>query len=501
MTLEVAHRKTMFTIKVATVETIIGRRLKLRYVDVPANEPNSCIWCHEESTLIHPVGWAFNVGHKIDASAVYLERCLKQHYLQTDANIELFNDPNAAAENLVGCEFKKGMMIEAVDPLNLRMICVAKVVEVLQDGYLMIRTLSEDAAEEDHEETIKTQDSATFCYHSTSACIAPPGFCEANGIPLKLPGHYEGDHFDWADYLIHQKAVAAPSVLFPSSTVSDTEIRVGMRVEAADLVDSHLICPATVAQVAGRLLRIHFDGWSDEYDQWMDSSSPELNPVGWCELVGYRLEAPGKAAATPSTMNKKKEKRGRPSSGASKRERSPSSFEGNRKTAAPLEAKRNKSEGEISQNLLTKTLLKPSPSTGSTSSSGEVDNCGATNGDPINQQIEPGVSAAVAVNDAVTGGAKKIPKLIDVATAQRKEALVGIEITDWSIIFIILSCFLKFYIVCTLECGRSNTSVFDCATNLEVDWIQNEGCNENLQPHFSAQTGLVYALFALFCSI
>ena len=57
-------------------------------------------------------------------------------------------------------------MIEAVDPLNLRMICVAKVVEVLQEGYLMIRILSEDAAEEDHEGTIKNKDSAiTFCYH------------------------------------------------------------------------------------------------------------------------------------------------------------------------------------------------------------------------------------------------------------------------------------------------------------------------------------------------
>jgi len=213
MTREVAHRKTMFTIRVAAVETIIGRRLKLRYVDAPANEPNSSIWSHEDSTLIHPVGWAFNVGHKIDATAVYLDRCLKQHYLQTDANIELFNDPKAAVENLVGCEFEEGMMIEAVDPLNLNMICVAKIVKVLQDGYLMIRILSEDA-EEDHEGTIKTEDSATFCYRSTSACIAPPGFCDSNRILLNSPGHYQGDQFDWAYILLENKAAAVPLVLF-----------------------------------------------------------------------------------------------------------------------------------------------------------------------------------------------------------------------------------------------------------------------------------------------
>ena len=111
------------------------------------------------------------------------------------------------------------------------MICVAKVVEVLQDGYLMIRILSEDAAEEDHEGTFKNKDSAiTFCYHSTSACIAPPGFCEANGIPLKPPGHYQGDQFDWAYLLPENKVAAAPSVLFQSSTVTEIQIRVGMRI-------------------------------------------------------------------------------------------------------------------------------------------------------------------------------------------------------------------------------------------------------------------------------
>ncbi len=66
-----------------------------------------------------------------------------------------------------------------------------------------------------------------------------------------------------------------------------------------------------------------------------------------------------------------------------------------------------------------------------TKSSEEVDNGGATNGNSIYQQIEPGVSA-VDFYDAVTGERKKIPKLIDVVTAHRKEALAGIKIADWS---------------------------------------------------------------------
>ena len=53
------------------------------------------------------------------------------------------------------------------------------------------------------------------------------------------------------------------------------------------------ICVATVRKVIGRLLRISFDGWDDSYDQWVDCLSPDIYPVGWCELVGHYLQGPG----------------------------------------------------------------------------------------------------------------------------------------------------------------------------------------------------------------
>jgi len=49
---------------------------------------------------------------------------------------------------------------------------------------------------------------------------------------------------------------------------------------------------ACLGRVVGRLLRIHFDGWDAEYDQWVDSQSSDIYPVGWCELVGYELQPP-----------------------------------------------------------------------------------------------------------------------------------------------------------------------------------------------------------------
>lgn len=66
-------------------------------------------------------------------------------------------------------------------------------------------------------------------------------------------------------------------------------------------ISNRLICVGTVARVVGRLLRIHFDGWEDEYDQWVDCESPDLYPVGWCEIVSYPIEGPrikGKHFAT-----------------------------------------------------------------------------------------------------------------------------------------------------------------------------------------------------------
>lgn len=261
---------------------IIGRRLKLRYVDSLPDDAG--FWCHEESSLIHPVGWAQSVGHHIDASPSYLERCVKKTFLPNDATSDLFNEMKQPSANGT-LKFKEGMKLEAVDPLNLDNICVATVVKVLRHGYLMIRI---DRQEDD---AIDGMDPGVFCYHSSSACIAPPGFCEANAITLKPPDDYDG-RFRWGDYLRQTKATPAPESLFGSRDEGMPQIRVGMRVEAADLMDPRLVCVATIAQIAGRLVRVHFDGWSDDFDQWMDSSSPEIYPVGWCELAGYRLETP-----------------------------------------------------------------------------------------------------------------------------------------------------------------------------------------------------------------
>lgn len=59
-----------------------------------------------------------------------------------------------------------------------------------------------------------------FCYHQTSACIFPPGFCEANSITLTPPKGYDIGNFSWSAYLQTTQSIAAPSYLFKQVIVS-----------------------------------------------------------------------------------------------------------------------------------------------------------------------------------------------------------------------------------------------------------------------------------------
>lgn len=49
---------------------------------------------------------------------------------------------------------------------------------------------------------------------------------------------------------------------------------------------------ATVADILGNRARIHFDGWTDDFDYWVDITSTNIHPVGWCDNNGRTLSPP-----------------------------------------------------------------------------------------------------------------------------------------------------------------------------------------------------------------
>ncbi|CAG7704205.1 unnamed protein product [Allacma fusca] len=263
--LEVVDKNRICQLRLATVQKIVGKRLHVRYFD---SDEDGGFWCHEDSPLIHPPGWASTVGHEIVAPKNYRPDTLSRSSFKFS--------------NYEQLDLKEGMKVEAIDPLNLSAICAATIKKVLKMGYIMIRV---DCYEED------ASGSDWFCYHITSPYIFPCGFSAANGVVLTPPLGYAKDTFEWQKYLQSTNTKAAP-LRNLKKTPLEHELKVKMRLEAADLMDPRLICVATISQVVGRLLKIHFDGWEEEYDQWLDATSPDIYPVGWCELVGHRLEPP-----------------------------------------------------------------------------------------------------------------------------------------------------------------------------------------------------------------
>lgn len=147
--LEVVNKNRISQMRLATIHKIVGKRLLVRYFDAP---DDNGFWVHEDSPLIHPVGWSTYVGHNLSAPPEYLERmhagreqALEIH--EDDATMDLFKMNFTFEEYFLDGKtsgFVTGMKLEAVDPLNLSSICVATVMEVLKFGYVMIRIDSYD---------------------------------------------------------------------------------------------------------------------------------------------------------------------------------------------------------------------------------------------------------------------------------------------------------------------------------------------------------------------
>nr|KAF6309127.1 mbt domain containing 1 [Pipistrellus kuhlii] len=289
MRVEVVDKRHLCRTRVAVVESVIGGRLRLVYED--SEDKTDDFWCHMHSPLIHHVGWSRSIGHRFKRSDI-----TKKQDGHFDTPPHLFAKVKEVDQT--GEWFKEGMKLEAIDPLNLSTICVATIRKVLADGFLMIGIDGSEAAD----------GSDWFCYHATSPSIFPVGFCEINMIELTPPRGYTKLPFKWFDYLRETGSIAAPVKLF-NKDVPNHGFRVGMKLEAVDLMEPRLICVATVTRIIHRLLRIHFDGWEEEYDQWVDCESPDLYPVGWCQLTGYQLQPPASQSTRESQSGSSKQKK------------------------------------------------------------------------------------------------------------------------------------------------------------------------------------------------
>ncbi|XP_015669810.1 lethal(3)malignant brain tumor-like protein 4 [Protobothrops mucrosquamatus] len=101
--------------------------------------------------------------------------------------------------------------------------------------------------------------------------------------------------WNWMTYLEEERMPAAPLKLFKESQSfpqNKNGFKVGMKLEGLDPEHPSLFCCLSVAEVQGYRMRLHFDGYSECYDFWVNADSTDIHPVGWCEKTGHKLLPP-----------------------------------------------------------------------------------------------------------------------------------------------------------------------------------------------------------------
>ncbi|XP_078227840.1 lethal(3)malignant brain tumor-like protein 1 isoform X12 [Callithrix jacchus] len=103
------------------------------------------------------------------------------------------------------------------------------------------------------------------------------------------------ESWSWESYLEEQKAITAPVSLFQDSqavTHNKNGFKLGMKLEGIDPQHPSMYFILTVAEVCGYRLRLHFDGYSECHDFWVNANSPDIHPAGWFEKTGHKLQPP-----------------------------------------------------------------------------------------------------------------------------------------------------------------------------------------------------------------
>ncbi|XP_009290631.1 lethal(3)malignant brain tumor-like protein 3 isoform X2 [Danio rerio] len=268
---------------VLTVAEVQGYRIRLHFDGYP-----ECydFWVNADSWDVKPPGWCEKTSLKLllpkgcrDGEFnwnTYVKNCRGQL-----APKHLFKSLNTS---VTPSGFRAGMKLEAVDRKNLSDICVATIAAAV-DNRLLIHI--------DH-----CDDTHDYWCDASSPYIHPVGYCEEVKLTLTTPAEYKHlKGFSWEKYLEETGTQAAPARAFKQRPPHG--FQVGVKLEAVDKRNPMLIRVATISDTEEHRIKIHFDGWSDEYDYWLDADSPELHPVGWCQKTGHPLQHPNGTRDSP----------------------------------------------------------------------------------------------------------------------------------------------------------------------------------------------------------
>lgn len=282
MKLEAVDRNNPPSFCVATVIQQVGHRVRIRYDGFGKDSSNDC-WCNFQAEELHPIGWCAQNGYPLQPPKginstledwrTFLTQTLTGALA---APHDLFRKTQEHFQPRVH-GFEIGMKLEVVHRVKPSIICPATVTKSLGPYYFAITT--------DYQDDVP---SVTFCSHSDSPGIFPPGWCYRHQVELAVPANYTKKTFAWDKYLALCRAPYAPAHLFRKMKAH--KFKPGMKVEVVDLEQPHVIRVATITNILGRMLQLFFDG--HQKFQFVDFESPDIYPIGWCKRTGHPLLSP-----------------------------------------------------------------------------------------------------------------------------------------------------------------------------------------------------------------
>ncbi|XP_048872287.1 lethal(3)malignant brain tumor-like protein 4 isoform X3 [Brienomyrus brachyistius] len=261
---------------VLSVAEVIGYRLRLH---IDGYSDCYDFWVNADSPDIRPAGWCETTEHKLHPPKGYKEDDFTWTAYQETCNgptapKNLFKTQNSVPKSP---EVQVGMKLEAVDRKNPCLVCVATVADIV-DGRFLVHFDNWD-------------DTYDYWCDASSPYIHPVGWCQEHGRPLTAPqGHPNPENFVWEEYLADTLSSAVPSEVF--CLRAPHRFQMNMKLETVDRRNPRLIRVATIVDTEDYRVKVHFDGWHEKFDFWVDSDLPDLHPAGWCARTGHPLEPP-----------------------------------------------------------------------------------------------------------------------------------------------------------------------------------------------------------------
>uniref|UniRef100_A0A672K2C5 Scm like with four mbt domains 1 n=1 Tax=Sinocyclocheilus grahami TaxID=75366 RepID=A0A672K2C5_SINGR len=270
----------------AVIEENVGGRLRLRYAGTDGlPDTQSITWVFYLDPLLHLPGWAQEHSCTLRPPAgegfIIFKDLSVIFKLYTCFCIQ---DRSAINPH----SFTEGMKLEAVDPAAPFTISPATVMKVFNDHFFLVQM------DDMRDEAQKEGGGRSFLCHRDGPGIFPTQWSLKNGVKLSPPLGFQGQDFDWADYLKQCEAEAAPQQCFPPDP-SDQCIKESMMLEAVNPLCPENIHVATVTKVKGQHMWIRLEGLKQAIPEIIvHTDSMNIFPVSWCETNGYPLLHPCK---------------------------------------------------------------------------------------------------------------------------------------------------------------------------------------------------------------